>query len=596
MILFIKKTKLIYLILIPVLLSVSACDDDSFSDSDLDVENNELPEYVYTGGELGTSFNHTTACYEQPSAAIDLLSNGLYDFTHGEPFFEDPFVISPAITDARPDGTPMGGLGPLYNRQSCQHCHPGYGHGYRMDTWETNELGNGYLLVVWDNAIEQKEPYGLESYIMTTLSGMPQVHAVEPFTAEVDESKITIEWKEYQDSYGNQFADGETYSLIYPEVTIPADAFFPTLCRADGTPYAEGEYTVSLETTIGIYGTGLIDAIPDDSLRAQFAKEKASGYYTNPATELPEKADNDGNMRVKKYTYTPTRGSLQDGPGANAMWNIFNLTRPTRRSLYINREWAKASAEQEEVQNWWKENMVNDVDVIQMWAEMQEAYDQGVDSDEWATMKSRLTTDFVNYTDLKSTDGYSADLVPLSATENLEEQVYTYLMSDKHPIEMTQEQYTQFMIWHRGLAVPSMRNYDDPEVLAGKEIFYSTGCTSCHRPSWTTGPDIVSGDQTVNDELPNYPYQKIWPYSDFMVHNLDMINGLRTGWCRTPPLWGRGLSTKATGHNEHLHDNRARSYEEAILWHGGEASFAKEAFINMSKEDRDALVKFLESI
>jgi CxxC motif-containing protein (DUF1111 family) len=75
-----------------------------------------------------------------------------------------------------------------------------------------------------------------------------------------------------------------------------------------------------------------------------------------------------------------------------------------------------------------------------------------------------------------------------------------------------------------------------------------------------------------------------------------MKNDIRTGWCRTTPLWGRGLSGKNTGASDHLHDMRARNYIEAIMWHGGDAQRSIEKFRNLSKEDREALVKFLESI
>lgn len=570
---------------------LSCKDDDNKTNNnsgEITIPETNYPDYVYTGGELGTTFDHTTQCYEQPAPSVDALENGIYDFNHGEPFFEDIFSTDPART------TPMGGLGPVYIRRSCQHCHPGYGHGYRngdITTFETSEQGNGYLLVVYDKSKENHEPYGLGSYIMTTITGMPQGYAIEPFTAPLDESKIRIEWKEYTDEFGNSFPDGETYSLEYPEVTIPADAFTPRLRKTDGSLYSEGEYGVLLENTIGIYGSGLVDAIPDDSLIAQFEAEKASGYYTNPATSLPLKIDNDGKYRVKKYTYTPTRGALLDGAGANAMWNIFNLTRPTRRYLYINDAWAKTMAQEKKVQDWWADKMINAPYIIEMWKEMEEDYSKGMNSTEWSWMKGKLSAKSI----LDGTS-YAPTLVPLSKTDSLEKQIYTYLLSNRHPIEQTQEEYTQFMIWHRGLAVPSMRNHDDSTVLHGKELFTKLGCAFCHRPSWTTGDDIVSGDSTVAARMPRYPHQKIWPYSDFMVHKMNMVNDIRTGWTRTTPLWGRGLSKKATGHEERLHDLRARNVIEAIMWHGGEAEHSKKEFRKLSKEDRDAIVKFINAI
>lgn len=83
-------------------------------------------------------------------------------------------------------------------------------------------------------------------------------------------------------------------------------------------------------------------------------------------------------------------------------------------------------------------------------------------------------------------------------------------------------------------------------------------------------------------------------------HRLWMVNDIRTGWCRTTPLWGRGLSRQLTGADDRLHDCRARTVVEAIMWHGyskkSDAYRATEKFYNLPKADRDAVVKFIESI
>ncbi len=152
------------------------------------------------------------------------------------------------------------------------------------------------------------------------------------------------------------------------------------------------------------------------------------------------------------------------------------------------------------------------------------------------------------------------------------------------------------MIWHRGLAVPAARNLDDPTVQKGKELFAQIGCTNCHKPSWTTGPDEYTGDPLLAGKLPRYPNQKIWPYTDLLQHRLEMVNDIRTGWCRTTPLWGRGLSELCTGAGDHLHDMRARNYIEAIMWHGGDGQYARKKFYNLTKDERDAIVEFLKSI
>ncbi|MCV3272857.1 di-heme oxidoreductase family protein [Roseobacter sinensis] len=144
------------------------------------------------------------------------------------------------------------------------------------------------------------------------------------------------------------------------------------------------------------------------------------------------------------------------------------------------------------------------------------------------------------------------------------------------------------------LAVPARRDYEDPQVLRGKQMFYETGCTSCHRPKFVTHR---------LDGQPEQSFQLIWPYTDLLLH--DMGEGLAdnrpearaTGreW-RTPPLWGIGLTQQVSGHSYFLHDGRARSLMEAILWHGGEAQAARDRVVEMPKPDRDALIRFLESL
>jgi CxxC motif-containing protein (DUF1111 family) len=144
------------------------------------------------------------------------------------------------------------------------------------------------------------------------------------------------------------------------------------------------------------------------------------------------------------------------------------------------------------------------------------------------------------------------------------------------------------------LAVPARRDIDGPEVLAGKKTFYKLGCAACHTPKFVTRRDAPNKAQA---------FQLIWPYSDFLLH--DMGDGLADGqqvgdadgreW-RTPPLWGIGLSETVNGHTFFLHDGRARNLTEAILWHGGEAQRARDSFAVLGGRERQALVRFLESL
>jgi CxxC motif-containing protein (DUF1111 family) len=146
----------------------------------------------------------------------------------------------------------------------------------------------------------------------------------------------------------------------------------------------------------------------------------------------------------------------------------------------------------------------------------------------------------------------------------------------------------------QNLAVPKRRKVDAPEILAGKKAFYESGCVACHRPKFVTRTDPARKAHS---------HQLIWPYTDMLLH--DMGDGLADNrpegqadgreW-RTAPLWGIGLTKVVSGHTFFLHDGRARNLLEAILWHGGEAEAAKEKVRTMPKEERKALLAFLNSL
>ncbi len=167
-------------------------------------------------------------------------------------------------------------------------------------------------------------------------------------------------------------------------------------------------------------------------------------------------------------------------------------------------------------------------------------------------------------------------------------------VSAKQPYEVAPQLFDLTVFYARNLAVPARREPDRPDVLAGKALFHGAGCAACHRPSFTTG------------EAPGQPHlahQTIWPYADLLLH--DMGEGLADHrpegaadgfeW-RTAPLWGLGLTETVSGHTFFLHDGRARGLEEAILWHGGEAQKARDAYAALDKARRDALLAFLGSL
>lgn len=148
--------------------------------------------------------------------------------------------------------------------------------------------------------------------------------------------------------------------------------------------------------------------------------------------------------------------------------------------------------------------------------------------------------------------------------------------------------------YSRNLAVPARRDVGAPQVLRGKELFYNSGCIACHTPKFQTSKDALNVEQ--RDLL-------IWPYSDMLLHDLgagladNRPEGVANGqeW-RTPPLWGIGLTKTVNKHTFFLHDGRARSLLEAILWHGGEAQNSRDIVVEMDTADRQSLIKFLESL
>lgn len=146
----------------------------------------------------------------------------------------------------------------------------------------------------------------------------------------------------------------------------------------------------------------------------------------------------------------------------------------------------------------------------------------------------------------------------------------------------------------RNLGVPARRDVDDPQVLRGKQSFYDARCTACHVPKYVTRRDAGQ---------PELRFQLIWPYTDLLLH--DMGEGLADHrpegnasgreW-RTPPLWGIGLARTVNERGGFLHDGRARTILEAILWHGGEAEAARRRVVAMTPAERADLLRFLESL
>lgn len=165
---------------------------------------------------------------------------------------------------------------------------------------------------------------------------------------------------------------------------------------------------------------------------------------------------------------------------------------------------------------------------------------------------------------------------------------------DSPQIEFSHGQLNALTFYMKTLRAPERRNAHHPTVLRGEEVFHTLGCTSCHLPSLTTGDSPIAALHRV----------EFHPYTDLLLH--DMGEALNDGYTegradpsewRTSPLWGFGLRAAAQGGQMYLlHDGRARSLEEAVEYHGGEAAAAAARYRALPNDDRDALLQFLMSL
>lgn len=189
----------------------------------------------------------------------------------------------------------------------------------------------------------------------------------------------------------------------------------------------------------------------------------------------------------------------------------------------------------------------------------------------------------------QTTGAYNQDMGIVSLFEPIDP--YSGLEQDP---EVSTQTINDVVFYLKTLKAPIPRNQDDPEVALGKEIFTEIKCGSCHTTTMTTGASTI-------DAISNKEFH---PYSDLLLHDMgpELDDGYTEGFAttsewRTPPLWGLGLSANSQGGTMYLlHDGRASSIEEAIQFHGGEAGESRVLFNQLSEQDRDRLIAFLESL
>ena len=426
-----------------LVLVVAACGDNAIG-----------PDELRQGGAL-TVDDRTRDAFEQPAPTLD--ADEMYTHNLGRGPFNFEWQ------------TPQ--LGPLFNHTACLACHGGNGRG--LSSFGRNVFGSQALVRVSLGDGTPAVPGG--NVPVPGFGEQLQDHA----TVGTPEVFLQLAWIETVIYYG----DGTPQPMRSPRVTIT---------QPNGDPMPTGVAT-SYRQALPLVGLGLLEAVPEDELRA---------------LEDPADADGDG-----------------ISGRANIAWD------EVAQQPRLGRFGHKASV----------------VDVLQQAA-------------------GAFANDI----------GLSNQLFPEP--------------DGMRDVSDTQLVQTAFFISTLGVPAAAPR---DATAQRGRDLFDAFQCASCHVPTLVTGEHAI----------PDLADQTIHPYTDLLLHDVgDLLTDARADFAatgvewRTPPLWGVGLAQVVQPDATFLHDGRARTLAEAILWHGGEATFAREAFRTAARSDRDALVAFLSTL
>ena len=418
------------------------------------------------------------------SIATNANNGSVFPFLFGQRVFDVVWDHDPIIQPT------LDGLGPMFNRTACRECHEGNGRGFPPEN-----VGDPMKSMLVRLSIPGTDANGGPKPV-PNYGDQLQDRAVE---GVMPEGQAIITYEEIP----GEFADGTPYSLRKPTVS------FVNLAYGD----LPDDLLTSPRVAAPVFGLGLLQAVPEDSIRA---------------LADPDDANGDG-----------ISGKV------NVVWNA---------------EYQKHSVGR----FGWKANV--------------------------PTLRNQ------NAGAALGDMGMTSPVLPNDLCEPVQtdcQEMAAKIAAEADAPELHPEMFDPLGFYLMLLAPPRQRDADDPAVKRGESYFRGMGCSGCHMPT------MVAGQKT----LPELKGQVFHPFTDLLLH--DMGEGLADNrpdfeasgreW-RTQPLWGIGLTYEVGAHEAHLHDGRARSITEAILWHGGEAEAPREAFRNMSKDQRDDLLAFLGSL
>ncbi|SDS28927.1 CxxC motif-containing protein, DUF1111 family [Halopseudomonas xinjiangensis] len=435
-----------------------------------------------SGGDGSIGLANQNA-YSLPQANLPMTKR--LDFSVGNSFFRNPWVVAPASTDAR------DGLGPLFNTNSCQGCHIKDGRG--NPPGETLSSVSLFLrLAIPPRGEKDRELLERHGFVPEPVYGSQLQTAAIPGSKA--EAELVVEWERFEE----ELADGSLVAMRRPIYRIENPNYGPLA----------NDVQISPRVAPPMIGLGLLAAIPEQDL------------LTNADPD-----DSDGN-------------------------GISGRT---------NKVWDRASEQTVLGRFGWKAGEPN----IMQQSMGAFAGDMGI------------TSALAPFTDCTQSQG--CERFPHGGEFEVSDEVANFVA-----------------FYASSLAVPIRRDMDKSEVKAGAAAFNEAGCAACHTPRHVTG---------VVADRPDLSLQEIWPYTDLLLH--DMGPGLADGrgefladgneW-RTPPLWGLGLATTVNPAAGYLHDGRAETLEQAILWHDGEARPAADAYRELDATKRNAMLQFLNSL
>lgn len=434
-------------------------------------------------GGAGSVTQHDHNAFSLPQGNLPITKR--LDFSVGNSFFRNPWVVAPASTDAR------DGLGPLFNTNSCQGCHIKDGRGHAPPSVDEPSVSLFLRLAVPADAERDAAILERHGFVPAPVYGSQlQTSAIPGMQPEAN---MIVEWQPVEQKLG----DGTVVELRQPIYHIESPNYGPL----------PEDLLISPRVAPPMIGLGLLESIAEADI---LSREDAT--------------DEDGDGISGR---------------ANRVWDI-----PKQATVVGRFGWKAAEPT-----------------VLQQ-AMAAFAGDMG------------LTSELFPGTDC--TVEQKCDAFPNGGAPEVSDKVANFIE-----------------FYSTSLAVPTRRDMDVPEVQQGAKLFNQLGCASCHTPTHTT----------AKVEREDLSEQVIWPYTDLLLH--DMGPGLADGrdefmadgneW-RTPPLWGIGLAQQVNPSAGFLHDGRARTLEEAILWHAGEAEAAADQYRLLPAPERAALQRFLNSL